>query len=129
MKPAPTLKEAVERRLSSYKPLGWTPSRRRQVEIRDGGAVLTLGWVTSDGQAMIETLPEDPTLVRDHTITVDTSNLPEGVSVHSWSALPETVDYIQIPTEDEIKSVAAMLGCRYVDRGVTSDRVVYWLVK
>jgi hypothetical protein len=129
MKPVSTLREAVERRLASHKPLGWVPSRRRQVEIREDVAILTLGWVASDGQAMIETLPDDPTLAQDWMITVDTSDLPEGVSVRSWSALPDTIDYIAIPTEDEIKAAAAMLGCRFVDRGETSDRIIYWMVK
>ncbi|ACP22264.1 hypothetical protein NGR_b08080 (plasmid) [Sinorhizobium fredii NGR234] len=41
----PTLTEAVKRRLFQYAAIGWTPSLRRQVEIVNGAAILTLGWV------------------------------------------------------------------------------------
>jgi hypothetical protein len=130
MKPALTLSEAIDRRLKQYKPLGWTPNRRRQIEVHDGLAVLTLGWLAADGSPGIWNNPDDKTLIRDKMVSVDIENRPEGVSAPSWSALQDTIDYIVVPSDEDVRAAAQSLNCRHVDKGESVDgTTIYWLVK
>lgn len=125
----PTLHEAIERRLRQYKLLGWRPSRRRQIEVSGNEATLVLGWLYSDGKSQRPSNVNDPIIAGEYTVTVDTTNLPKGVTVEMWSALADTHDAIRVPTEREVRDAAALLGCRYVDRGIAKDRTIYWMVK
>ncbi|MEO3389482.1 hypothetical protein [Mesorhizobium sp. CAU 1741] len=120
MNTVPTLKQAVTRRMEQFSALGWTPSSRQQVVIAAGKARLILGWLGSEGKAMLPARPDEH---------VDTENLPAGVDVTVWEALPDTVDEIAIPTDDDVREAARLLGSNTIDKGIANDETIYWMRK
>lgn len=114
-----TLDEALTMRLRQARLVNWRMSKRRMIERNGQAWQLMLGWHDDSGWAPPD--PDDP--------EIDTTDMPAGVSCSVWSAPPDTIDAIQPPSEADIKTAAARLGCRYVDRGDMGDgRVVYYMV-
>jgi hypothetical protein len=119
-----TLSEAIDSRLRQASLVGWRVGARKQIEIVAGVATLILGWSDNRGLA-----PAEPGArkVGDHIVSVDLDNLPLGVSAFEWDALPDSHDLIEIPTDDEVKTAARQLGCKWVDKGIGSNRLIYWI--
>jgi hypothetical protein len=121
-----TLSGAIAKRLSQATLIGWRLSKRRMIEMSASHAILTLGWLDDRGL-----FPADggDQRIGDSTISLDLYNLPDGISVDEWSALPDSCDLIEVPTDGDIRAAAISLGCRYIDRGEQSDgAVIYWMV-
>lgn len=122
------LADAIARRIDQARLLGWRPGRRVTIDFDGDRATLVMAWIATDGSAMIEADPTDPTVARDCDIRLD-GDLPGGVTAHGWSALPDTTNEIDAPDEAEIAEAAKILGCSHYERiGLPDDRRAYRMV-
>lgn len=122
-----TLAQAIERRVAQARLVGWQMSRRRHIIIHPDGlhATLQLGWRTANS---IQPAEPGAQRIGEHTITVDLDNLPKGVEVCEWTALPDTEDLIEVPTRAEMLQAATSIGCRYLDHMVGDGINTYCMV-
>ncbi len=122
-----TLAEAIEMRTRQAKLAGWKLGKRRQIEVQtlSATATLTLGWQDERPMAPAET---SQTMAGDHAISLDLSDMPAGVTALEWTALPDTRDMIDTPTDSEVQAAALALGCHHVERGDAAGRIMYWMV-
>lgn len=107
--------DAINRRIGQARLMGWRPGPRVLIDIEGRSAALTMSWVAASGDAMIQADPADQTVARGNVIRLE-GDLPKGVTATAWSALPDTVDTIAVPSEADIADAARLLGCAHYER-------------
>lgn len=123
------LAQAIDARLHEARLMGARPGRRIYIDAAQEPPKLVMTWVSATDGPMLQTNPADPTVVGDQVINIDMSKIPKGVKAMSWSALPDTVDHIDMPTKAEMLDAANMLGAEAVEhldgQGIDAYRFVW----
>jgi len=120
-----TLTEAISTRLRQARLVGWRVGAKKQITIEDGRATLVLSWVNDVGMAKAERGSRQR--IGDHIVTIDMDKVPKTVDVFEWSALPHTKDQIAVPSDDDVRAAAKILGADAIDIGEATGLRIYYL--
>ena len=110
------LTDAITKRIGQAQLLHWQLGRRVHINVKRGEATLVMGWRTADGQVMLPVGVDDLTVAGGNVISVDPKKIPKGVTATTFSALPDTVETIDVPTAAELLAAAKLIGAKAYER-------------